>query len=618
MLNPNSRSIYIDALRPPDGYVFGYGIGTTFSLDLTSLLIIPLSMALYDYSGEDDLTSNPIAVLDAIRNMADRFIVFCQSGRISVPKKDIRLFNFLEQSVVEANVLRENGVFHPKTWLLKFTGNAPDDIVYRFLCLSRNLTFDKSWDTILTLEGKLRTDRQVGFSRNRPLGDFFNSLRELTRRELTPTQKEQIAQMSDEVRRVSFDPPTNFDDISFMPSGIEGYQKRSNLIPLQRSLIVSPFISEEIFSPLQKTQKRNTIISRIDSFEALSDNALSCLETNADLYYLDDSAEALEVDDSETVEKKHDVKGLHAKLYIAEKGWDATITTGSANATNAAFSGSNVEFMVQLKGKKSVVGIDPFWDGGKNQGSFSGLLCPYKRSDDHVETDPDEITLDNILEETRRMISRANISLKVIENDAGNYDLRVETIDRSLILPAEVEVRCYPISLDETREQTFSSSEGTEIIFKNLTIVSITGFFAFRVTAKVNDKTSTVAFVLNLPISGLPEGRNSFVITSMINNSRNFIRYLLLILSSDPNKILESLMGDSNTSSSSSIGDTDEQAFDDIPLFEELLRASSRNPEKIRQIGALIEEIKRANPENDILPKGFEVIWEAINIGVEE
>jgi len=185
MLNPNSRSIYIDALRPPNGYEFDYAIGTTFSLDLTSLLIIPLSMALYDYSGEEAITSNPIAVLDAVRNMADRFIVFCQSGRISMPKKDIRLFNFLEQSVVEANSPSENGVFHPKTWLLKFIGQSPDDILYRFLCLSRNLTFDRSWDTILTLEGKLRTDRRVAFSRNHPLGDFIQSLPDLVTRDLT-------------------------------------------------------------------------------------------------------------------------------------------------------------------------------------------------------------------------------------------------------------------------------------------------------------------------------------------------------------------------------------------------------------------------------------------------
>jgi len=156
MFNPNSRLTYLDQLRPPDGYSLDRAIATTFSLDLLSLLMAPLSMSLYDCRNQEDVLKDPIAVLEALRLTTDRFAVFCQESRISVPNKNTRLYSLLEKVVVQVEPPNENGVFHPKVWLLRFT---PDDeeqsVVYRLLCLSKNLTFDRSWDTVLALDGEL-------------------------------------------------------------------------------------------------------------------------------------------------------------------------------------------------------------------------------------------------------------------------------------------------------------------------------------------------------------------------------------------------------------------------------------------------------------------------------
>jgi len=623
MLNPNSRSIYIDALRPPEGYQLHWAVGTTFSLDLLSLLIIPMSMALYDYSGEEDVTVNPIAILDAVRNMADRFVLFCQSGRISIPRKDTRLFNFLEQSVIETHALTDTGVFHPKTWLLKFTGTqTTDEVLYRFICLSRNLTFDRSWDTILTLEGKLKTERRVAYSRNHPLGDFIKSLPRLTNRNLTTSQREHINEMSDEVRRVDFLPPPGFkNEISFIPMGIPGYQSKRKIDPMRHMLIVSPFLSEEVFTPLQKTGLKNTIISRFDSFESLSNEAIVKMETHSDLYYVDNYAEVTEPDDENitALSNENDVKGLHAKLYIAEKGWDSIVSTGSANATNAAYAGNNVEFLVRLKGPKSRFGIEAFLNGGNSQGSFREFLCQYQREDDHTEIDPEEANLDELLEETRRKLSKGDLSVVISPSDTDSYDMSISSSKDHIYFPEEVTVTCYPISLPESDARNLSELNTTgSITFSDLSIVSLTGFIAFRLTAKLETKTMSISFVLNLPISGLPEDRNSFVITNVINNSRNFIRYLLLILSSDPNHVINSFIDASQGDGANKPNNYAFQAIDDIPLFEELLRATSRHPEKIEQIASLIDEIKRINPEQDIFPDGFDKIWSAITLGMRE
>ena len=44
--------------------------------------------------------------------------------------------------------------------------------------------------------------------------------------------------------------------------------------------------------------------------------------------------------------------GLHAKMIAVEHGWHVTWSVGSANLTAAAFTGSNVEMMASVTGKR--------------------------------------------------------------------------------------------------------------------------------------------------------------------------------------------------------------------------------------------------------------------------
>ncbi len=114
-------------------------------------------------------------LLEALRENAGRLAVFCHDGYISVPAQSTLLYSYLEQMVVPVLPEKGNGLFHPKIWVMRFTaGDEP--VFYRFLCLSRNLTFDRSWDTSLKLEGFL-TDRKKGYGRNRPLADLISMLK---------------------------------------------------------------------------------------------------------------------------------------------------------------------------------------------------------------------------------------------------------------------------------------------------------------------------------------------------------------------------------------------------------------------------------------------------------
>ena len=175
MLEPNHRTLLHEALLPPAGYKLGGAIATTYSLDLLTLLTTPLSFAMFEQRTEDGrIKADVVALIEALRRHARQMAVFCQGGRIAVPTRDRELFGHIEDTVVEVKAPSAEGLFHPKIWLLRFVADGMP-VLYRLLCSTRNLTFDRSWDTMLLLEGKL-ADRKRGYGRNRPLGDFVAAL----------------------------------------------------------------------------------------------------------------------------------------------------------------------------------------------------------------------------------------------------------------------------------------------------------------------------------------------------------------------------------------------------------------------------------------------------------
>lgn len=95
--------------------------------------------------------------------------------------------------------------------------------------------------------------------------------------------------------------------------------------------------------------------------------------------------------------------GLHAKLYVADAGWNATVWTGSANATDAAFGG-NVEFLVELTGKKSRCGIDAVLGSREGNAALAALLHPYTPDQSADLPDPAQAALEEQVSEVRRYL----------------------------------------------------------------------------------------------------------------------------------------------------------------------------------------------------------------------
>ena len=137
----------------------------------------------------------------------------------------------------------------------------------------------------------------------------------------------------------------------------------------------------------------------------------------------------------------------------------------------------------------------------------------------------------------------------------------------------------------------------------------ISKFIAFKLIGKSNGLKREINFVLNVPMEGLPVDRDNSILKSIISDTGSFLQYILFLLADEeqPTPIHDILPRAINGG-----GACAGNQFNPIPLTEELVRALSREPEKIDQIFHLVEELKKDEDGKGILPQGFETIWDPI------
>jgi len=605
MLELDQRRLFLEALKPPAGYEFDRGVGTTFTLDLTALLITPLSLALLDHGDESESLADPLLLLESLRRFSDRITLFCQAGRISIPKKFNHLYHYLENQVVEVQAPL-GGVFHPKVWILRYLADD-GKVLYRLLVMTRNLTFDKSWDLMVQMEGPL-VDRKVAYSRNNPLGDFIQTLPDLAIISVSDNINKAVEIIQGEVRRVDFQTPPYFhSEYKFHPMGIPGYQ-RGFLFDRDyfRAMVISPFLQDESLSRIAKKGKNHVLISETESLDSVS---LSTLSKYTQVFGLDSSIWEVEQVEGVSEERLAPPSGLHAKLFIIHHGWDSTWLVGSANATRPGlygFTRRNVEFMLELTGKRSRVGIESVLGDDENEMSIRNLLRTYQSPEKVEASDPDQIESERLADRVRQWLVDSLCSIELSPGDQGDTFQAIIQPTQELPPPeGSYAIQCWPVSLPETHRTTLDLGN-PKVSYKSLSILALTPFIGFNVSAQVGQAEHNTQFVLQLPMVGLPANREDHLIRAIISDQNQFMRFLRLILVMDPSELWRDSLWENTEEISSDEGT---QGGIDMPLLEDLLRAFSRSPEKIDRIDQIVQRLLATEEGRAVLPEGFETLW---------
>jgi hypothetical protein len=613
MLRTRERTLLLETLRPPPGYSLDQAIGTSYTLDLHALLVAPLAFTFFHHEDESGSpTADPVALLEALRRHAEHITIFCQAGAIALPKPQQTLLAFLERSVVQVGARKKGGIFHPKIWLVRFVADD-QPVRYRFLCLSRNLTFHRAWDTCLVLDGELE-ERKRAFARNRPLADLIAALPTLATRRPSAHAVERAILMATEVPFVDFEVPGPFEAIAFHPLGLEDRNAWS-FPAAQRSLVISPYLTEWAVRHFAEKLNLQVLVSRPESLDALATDILPgsgtyVLSSGARLdaqMAEEEASETTSVSTEGTTAEQVELTGLHAKLFLIENGATADAFVGSANATTAAFQ-RNVELLVQLTGKRKQVGIAALLGGSEEQRTNDGLqslLQSYVRSESGEDNEAQR-ALERDLQLLAAEVASAELQVFV---EAGDEEALFELRLRGELpaLPAGTSVRFWP--------STFSSEHGREVaaggtieVEVPVTFEAITAFWGVELELHREGRSATHRFVAWYPLVGAPTDRRERILHSLLKDSRQVLRLLLLLLSREELDVQAFAQGDSRASGRWGAG----SAWSEPTLLEALLESLSRDPKQVDRAARLIEDLRRTPEGRELLPPELDAIWEPV------
>jgi hypothetical protein len=595
----NDRLDYGGQLRAPPGYALHSAIATTFSLDLETLAAASLALTLdqtLEEEEEGELSAERVALLESIDQLQKRLMVFYQRGNIKMPGKFNRLFTLLEPLLVPVVALEgADGAFasfHPKVWLLRFSALDEDGADrWRLLVLSRNLTFDRSWDLAVSIDGET-TRKGNGDPR---LLAFLRSLAQ------DPHLIAEIEVWCDTLGHVAWTAPDQFDPAFEVLPGFHGDEKTAS-VPLDLPdklgdlLVVSPFLDADEQSMLAelasrtRDNARRTLISRGDTLDKVGRNVLDswdCLSLSERV-----------VDGEERHENRAPMQqNIHAKLVVAKYGTQAIWHVGSANMTNAAFgkpgklaSPRNRELMLRLTGKNGKIGPNALLEAWKTSNAF--------HKHEFREAGPASPEEDSAMRRAVHALSSAAWLLHVKEDQSepGRFDLRLDMQPESAAvrLPTDYEATVRLLCRDDPR--TLGASMAW-------TGVSLTDISAFLPVEIVSPKGVRKRFVVQAALSvDLLERRKGALFRDIVGDGRKLLRYLELILHLDPSRTDWS-RADGKGQGADVFGLDGKGA-----LYEQLLRAASRAP---RRMSRAIDIYQRIRAEVETLPEGLDALFDS-------
>ena len=584
MIHSETRSLLTDALTPPPGCSFDSGVATTFSLDLVTLLGLPLHLAWLGHAQVQADEPDPIAAIEALRRTAGQLTIFCQRGRMQIPRVASPLLGLLEGMVHEVTA-PHGGAFHPKVWLLKFVSSSGAACL-RLLVLSRNLTDDGSWDVSLCLDGAVG---RKSLALNKPLRALLAKTIESSHKRLEEARTHSVQRLMDEMMRCKWELPPGFQEMRFHALGVgrkpEGWLPAPDTGKWDDLGVISPFVTETVLSRLAGLSTAAPfLISRADELDALPSTAVAPYES---VWIMDERAESS--DKEEAVPGRE--RGLHAKVFVGKRGWNTHLFVGSANASNAALlAGKNVEFMSELIGKASKAGRPRDWLGDEG---IRPLLARYTR------TEPNDAAEDLLhqkrLEEVRVRLCAAALTLHCEAHENG-WTVDMAGMDR--VDTGQVEALAWPVTVRSDAAVDLGSKEPV-VRLGVYAIQDITSFIGFKLVSGKHE----LCFALALPLHGAPEHREVEMLRAVLRNRDGFVRYLLLLLGDwvDGRGGVEGIGN----------GKSGRFGAGAPPLFEMLARAYARDPQRLLHVSQVIARLQKENAGqgDDILPPEFMDIW---------
>lgn len=566
LLSPSENRLdYGNLLQPEIGYEVEFAVALTYSLDLEALLGVPMSLGLLE-NMDSNLKDVPMFLLEGIRKSSDKIAIFCNPGGIKLPQKIESVYSLLENSVFEVKA-NEISNFHPKMWFVKYSDDDGNAYI-KIIVLSRNLTFDRSWDVSFAFTGRVGRHRSRTKNENIPLRDMLEFVKVYANKD----KKDKISELQENILDVKeFELESPFESYEFMPIGISGYKgKDLDLFNTHNELlVVSPFLSDDIIEKFEQSSRyTRKIITR------------RCSITNKTLDAFNNGVYAMKdiiVDggDEESIEQwqKQDI---HGKLYF-ESGYDGNfLYLGSANASHNAFY-NNVEFLIKLKFKPRTMSYQ----------KFIGDFLPEEDNPFELVTNVELKTKEEEEDISSKQIKEIIWAIKdarVISNGT-NYDVQVNFKKLNPDIRGKIAPLMRNNSYKEIKELT---------TLEELRIIDLSEFYVI----KVGDKE----VVVKIKTKDIPKDRDDKIYQSIIKSKDDFYAYVSFLLGDSYTESAYELR-EYMESRSSSDGNSklDDNA---VIIYEKMLQIIIDNPNKLKAIEAVMKRL-----DSNIVSEDFKKMY---------
>jgi hypothetical protein len=487
--------------------------------------------------------------------------------------------------------------FHPKFWLIRYV-DEKNNYLYRVVVLSRNLTFDRSWDVTFCMDGK-KTSAET--AKNNPVGDFISYLiNQLPKTEYAAEKQKKMKAVIRELKNVQFSLDSKeFTDFDFIPFGI-GNQYGCDQKPLytlledsfHEAFIMSPFLSSGIIKNFNERSKymehaKYVLITRASELGKLKPSDCS----NFEIYTMKDAVvdgEGLISEETTDIQKQD----IHAKIYMLRKGSDSYLYLGSLNASHNALHG-NVEFMIKLHSKKRYLNLTKLKESlfGTDESESPFQLAQFNNKQvDEIEEKAN--VLDDIIKDINRKALGA-----VIKENGERFDVSVsfEPVD------SEYEIFVSPLLSKKT------ATIAETVMFTDLELTQLSKFYKISVT----DGNQTVSRVIMIPTENMPDDREKAVVSSVVNDKKCFYRYIAFLLGD--NLVVSALESMDLNESGSAASQNHNKPIQLPALYEKMLHTAATNPERFKEIEYLINSIS----SDGVIPEGFEQLYNTFKKAVK-
>src|SRR5699024_6779432 len=386
------------------------------------------------------------------------------------------------------------------------------ECVYRFLCASRNLTSDRSWDVILRLDGEIPDDRDSANARemNDSLVELLRTQPTMAVHPLGENRRARVNALAERWSEIVWEDPPGLELLDFHVFGLQVPPEPD--LEGSQALVISPFVSGEQLDTMRAGFTGHTILlSRAETLDQLEPASLT---GRVKTLVLDEMA----IEDAVQDHGSERLVGLHAKVVVVDYHHSSRMFLGSANATVAGW-GHNVEVMVELEGRRRTVGTKAVLEA-------MGELVEDYPTEGGEPADPSEDVrwmLDGVLREL------AALRLTVTVTGSGPYELRVASADpvpgaRDSTAGAPT-IRWRP--LRHAAEYEISELGGEGGVVTNVALAEVTPFIEF--IARHADGTTRHTLAL-AHLEGDPPDRGQAIIAEQLTSREAFVHLLRLML----------------------------------------------------------------------------------------